>query len=316
MNFTKSKHYFKSSNGTDQIAYYIYTPKEKAKALIQISHGMCEYVERYEKFIDYLCGLGYAVIANDHLGHGNSVSCDDDLGFFALEHGWIYLIKDLRKTFLIGKSMFGKIPHYFVGHSMGSLILRCYLAKYSTDTDGAIIIGTVGRHPGVPAAILLADAEIALHGVKSRSKKINRLLFGLSNIKVDDKRTEFDWISRDESIVAEYVADKRCNFVFTSSAFKDLFLLLDYCSSRSWYNKVRCDIPILLMGGTDDPIGSFGRGVMQVFRGLNAHGFTDVEVKICDGCRHELLNETNRLEMYDEIAHWLEVRIKRRSCEI
>ncbi len=313
MNYTRTERFFESSNGADRIAYYIYTPETPAKAIVQISHGMCEYAARYEKFIDHLCGLGYAVIAHDHLGHGNSVSCDDDLGFFALEHGWIYLIKDLRRVYLEARAVFGKIPHYFIGHSMGSLILRCYLAKYSTDTDGAAIIGTVGKHPMLPAAIMMAEAEIALHGVKSRSRRINRMLFGMSNIKVDDKRTEFDWISRDENIVAEYVADKKCNFIFTASAFKDLFMLLDYCTSRSWYDKVRCDIPLLLMGGTDDPVGSFGRGVMQVFRGLNAHGFTDVTVKICDGCRHELLNETNRLEMYDEIVHWLDMNIKKHS---
>lgn len=312
MNFIKSEHSFRSSNGVDNIAYYIYTPKDmEAKALIQISHGMCEYVARYEGFINYLCGLGYAVIAHDHLGHGNSVSRSYDLGFFALENGWIYLIKDLRKTFLIGRSLFGRLPHYLIGHSMGSLVVRCYLAKYSHDADGAVLIGTVGRHPALPAAIMLADTEMALHGVKSRSRKINKLLFGLSNIKVEDKRTEFDWISRDENVVAEYVADKKCNFIFTSSAFRDLFMLLDYCSSRSWYDKVRSDIPILLMGGADDPIGSYGRGVMQVFKGLCSHDFTDVEVKICEGCRHELLNETNRLEMYGEIAHWLDVRLAR-----
>ena len=104
MNFNKSEHFFKSSNGVDRIAYYIYTPEpaRKPKALIQICHGMCEYIGRYEHFIDYLCGLGYAVIANDHLGHGNSVSDNDDLGYFALEDGWIYLLKDVSMVQLIG----------------------------------------------------------------------------------------------------------------------------------------------------------------------------------------------------------------------
>lgn len=178
MNFNKSEHFFKSSNGVDRIAYYIYTPEpaRKPKALIQICHGMCEYIGRYEHFIDYLCGLGYAVIANDHLGHGNSVSDNDDLGYFALEDGWIYLLKDVRKVQLIGKSIFGDVPHYFLGHSMGSIIVRCVLGKYSGDTDGAILLGTVGIHPALPFGIALADSEIMLHGVKSRSRKINHLL--------------------------------------------------------------------------------------------------------------------------------------------
>lgn len=311
MNYTKSEHYFKSSNGVDRIAYYIYTPEpaRKPKALIQICHGMCEYIGRYEHFIDYLCGLGYAVIANDHLGHGNSVSDNDDLGYFALEDGWIYLLKDVRRVQLIGKSVFGDVPHYFLGHSMGSVIVRCVLGKYSGDTDGAILLGTVGIHPALPFGIALADSEIMLHGVKSRSRKINHLLFGMSNVMVDDKRTEFDWISRDENVVADYVADKKCNFIFTSSAFRDLFMLVQYCSDRSWYNKVRHDLPMLIMGGTDDPVGTFGRGVMQIYRRMEHHGFEDVELKLWDGCRHELLNETNRLEVYKNISDWLEDKL-------
>ena len=190
-----------------------------------------------------------------------------------------------------------------------SLILRCFLARYSGDADGAVLLGTVGVHPGVDAGIVMAESEIALHGVKSRSRKINRLLFGLSNIKVEDKRTEFDWISRDERVVADYIADKKCNFIFTSSAFKDLFYLLDYCSKRSWYSKVRKDIPMLLMAGTDDPIGTYGIGVMQIYKRMVRHGFENAELKLWDGCRHELLNETNRMEVYAEIVRWLEDEI-------
>lgn len=131
----------------------------------------------------------------------------------------------------------------------------------------------------------------------------------MSNVMVDDKRTEFDWISRDENVVASYVADKKCNFIFTSSAFRDLFMLVQYCSDRSWYKKVRHDLPVLIMGGTDDPVGTFGRGVMQIFRSMERHGFDDVELKLWDGCRHELLNETNRLEVYKNISDWLEEKL-------
>lgn len=307
MNFIRSEHSFISSNKADRIAYYIYTPTEgKAKALVQICHGMCEYAGRYEHFIDCLCKNGYAVIAHDQLGHGNSVADEYDLGYFALENGWICLIKDMRHVMLIGKQMFGNIPHYVIGHSMGSLVTRCLLAKYSSDVDGAVILGTVGNHPAVHAGILMADKEIMLHGVKSRSRKINRLLFGMSNARIADRRTEFDWVSRDEQVVADYCGDKKCNFIFTASAFRDLFMLLMYCTSRSWYGKVRKDLPMLIMSGTEDPIGSYGKGVMQFYRRLDSHGFTDVRLKLWDGCRHELLNETNRLEVYDDIIKWLD----------
>lgn len=314
MNFTKTEGSFPSSNKADNIAYYVYKPEGAPRALIQLSHGMCEYIERYEDFIDFLCRNGFAVIANDHLGHGNSVSDKADLGYFAVDKGWIYLINDLHRTSVIGKRLFKGLPHYIIGHSMGSLILRCYLAKYSSEIDGAMIVGTVGINPVLPAAKLLADSEIILHGVKSRSRKINNLMFGYACSRIKNNSTDFDWLSRDEAVVEKYVNDEKCNFVFTASAFRDLFMLLDYCSDRSWYKKVRRDIPLLLLAGGEDPIGGYGKGVMQVFRRLTAHGFTDAEIKICEGCRHEVFNETNKEEIYAEALHWLNVRIKRQSA--
>lgn len=305
MNYTKTEYSFTSADGINNIKYYIYTPEKKAKALVQIIHGMCEYSQKYEKFIDFLCGKGYAVIANDHLGHGGSVSSDSDLGYFGLESGWIYLIKDVRKTAVRGKSLFGRIPHYFIGHSMGSLILRCYMAKYSSDMDGAVILGTTNRHPALPIAVAAADYSITMHGVKSRSKYIYDLLFGFADARVEDKRTAFDWLTRDEDYVAEYIADKKCKFIFTNAGFRDLFMLQSYATDYSWYKKVRKDVPVLIMSGTDDPIGGYGKGPMQLYRGMNAHGFTDVEVRLFDGARHELLHETNALEVFDEIADWL-----------
>ncbi|MDE6592696.1 MAG: alpha/beta hydrolase [Oscillospiraceae bacterium] len=313
MNYTKTTGSFPSSNRADNIAYYVYRPEGEAKALIQLSHGMCEYIARYEEFIDFLCGNGFAVIANDHLGHGNSAACKDDLGYFAVRGGWIYLINDLHRTSVIGRRLFKGLPHYVIGHSMGSLILRCYLAKYSSEIDGAVIVGTVGPNPALPAAKLLADSEIVLHGVKSRSQKINNLMFGYACSRIKNNITDFDWLTRDEAVVDKYVNDEKCNFVFTASAFRDLFMLLDYCSDRSWYKKVRKDIPLMLLAGGEDPIGGYGKGVMQVFKGLTAHGFSDVEIKICEGCRHEVFNELNKKETYGEVLHWLDVRLKRQQ---
>ena len=309
MNYKKTEGFFDSSNGFDKIAYYTYVPDCKPKAVLQLCHGMCEYIARYEHFIDYLCGQGYAVIGHDHAGHGNSVSDNSDLGYFALEHGWICLIKDLRKCQLIADDIFGDIPHFIIGHSMGSLILRCYLAKYSHTIDGAVILGTAGKNPATDIGIIYADKEIAFHGVKSRSKPLKKLLFGMSNARIPDRRTEFDWLTRDEKIVADYVADNKCNFTFTSSAFRDLFMLLAYCTDKSWYKKVSHDLPMLVMAGTADPVGDYGRGVEDFYRGLEKNGFIDTELRLWDGCRHELYNETNRLEIYDEIENWIYNRI-------
>lgn len=314
MNYTKTTGKIPSSNRADKIAYYVYKPNCTPKALVQITHGMCEYAERYEDFIDCLCKEGYAVIIHDHIGHGNSVSSESDLGYFAVSKGWIYLINDLHRVSETGRKIFGGLPHYIIGHSMGSLVLRCYLAKFSSEIDGAVIMGTVGNLSGLmPFAKAMADSEITFHGVKSRSKKLNNIMFGMANMRIKNPRSKFDWISRDEKVVEKYEADSKCNFVFTASAFRDLFTLLEYCSDPSWYGKIRRDLPIILMSGSEDFVGQYGRGPMHIFTKLVSRGVSDTEIKLYDGCRHELLNELSRSEVYSDIVHWLSVRADRKA---
>ncbi|MGN0642851.1 MAG: alpha/beta fold hydrolase [Huintestinicola sp.] len=309
MNYIMTEDTFTGSDGITDIHYYIYTPKPELgapKAVVQICHGMCENIGNYEEFIDELVCSGYAVIGNDCLGHGKTAASDDELGFFALKYGWIYLVKDARRVTLCAREHFGRLPVFLLGHSMGSLVARAYLSRYSTDISGTVLLGTVAKHLPADMGIILADAEIYLFGEKYRSKRISRILYDLGNMKISDRHTDMDWISRDEKAVAKYISDKKCSFIFTSSAYRDVFMLLSFCKSPKWYKSVRSDIPVFIMGGTDDPVCTYGKGAVQLFSDLNRHGFTDTEVKICDGCRHELLHEINRSEIFCDIIHWLD----------
>ncbi|MGN0665003.1 MAG: alpha/beta fold hydrolase [Huintestinicola sp.] len=309
METIKTESTFISSNGIDSVHYYVYTSGEgeaQPKAVIQILHGMCEHAENYEEFIERLCGRGYAVIMHDFLGHGKTAADDRDLGFFALKYGWIYLVRDARTVTVKAHEIFPGIPVYLIGHSMGSLVARAYMSKYSHDIEGAVLMGTVGRHMGAPAGIIMADAEIYLHGEKSRSKTISRILYDLGNIRISNRHCNMDWVSRDEKAAARYVSDKKSNFIFTASAYRDVFMLLEYCSSSKWYGRVRKDIPMLIMSGSDDPVGAYGRGAADLWNCLIKHGFTKTEIRIWDGCRHELLHELNKDEVMENVIGWLD----------
>ncbi len=306
MNFKKSTGFFDSSNGIDRIAYYIYRPENTAvRAVVQISHGMCEYIERYEDFADFLCGNGIAVCGNDHLGHGNSVSSDDELGYFAPEMGWTFLPKDLHRMTAIMQEEYGDLPYIMFGHSMGSFAARAYAAKYGRCLDGLILCGTSGGESAADAGLALAKSLSAVKGDHCRSEKIQQMLFGVSNFKVEEKRTEFDWVSRDKEIVAKYMLDPKCNFTFTVRGYYDLIMLLEYVSSEDWADKIRKHLPIFLISGDMDPVGGYGKGVRKVYERLTEAGVENVGMKLYEGARHELINEINRSEVYGDVLDWI-----------
>lgn len=309
MKLNKYCGYFESSNGVDSVAYYVYKPDSKPRAVLQIVHGMCEYIERYEEFIDFLCMNGILVCGHDHIGHGKTARGSEFLGYFAPEKGWQYLAKDVvRLTRMIREQNPG-IPYFIMGHSMGSLITRAVLAKHSDLYDGSIIMGTLNIRIGADAGIILAKAISKLKGGFYRSKKIDELVFGLNNAKIENPVNDYAWVSRDENVISAYAVDPLCNFSFTVSAYSDLAFLVSYVSRPDWAGKIGKLLPILICSGDEDPIGNYGKGPKAVFNRLNNEGCEDLELKIYKGARHEILNETNRTEVYEDLLEWLNERI-------
>ncbi|MGN0674864.1 MAG: alpha/beta fold hydrolase [Oscillospiraceae bacterium] len=309
MNFSKYSGYFESTNGSDHIAYYVYKPVSKPRAVVQIVHGMCEYIERYEDFIGFLCSNGILVCGHDHLGHGHSVLTDECLGYFAPERGWQFLAKDVVRLTRMIQEQHPALPYFILGHSMGSLVTRAVLAKYSDLYDGALLLGTLNTKIGTDAGIALTRTLCKLKGGFYRSKFVDELIFGLSNARIENPLNEYAWISRDDEVVAAYEKDPLCNFHFTVRAYSDLLFLLSYVSRKDWAEKVTRLLPIMICSGSDDPVGNYGRGPEAVFNHLNESGHEDVELKIYSGARHEVLNETNRAEVYEDLLEWLDEHI-------
>lgn len=311
MSFSKFKGFFDSTNGTDTSAYYIYEPDEgiQRRCVIQLVHGMCEYVERYEHFIEYLCAQGYIVVGNDHLGHGNTAKCDNDLGYFAPEMGWTFLPKDMRRMTLIAAEKYPDLPLVIFAHSMGSFIARAYMVKYGTKYDGAVLCGTSSGEPVSNAALMLAKTLSLQNGDHYRSEKLENMMSSFSNMRIAVKKTRYDWISRDPEVVAKYITDKLSSFTFTVRGYYDLVMLLDYVNTPDWAQKINKDVPLYLISGTDDPIGNYGKGVQRVYQRLEEAGVADVEMKLYEGARHELINETNREEVFSDINSWIETHV-------
>ena len=294
---------FEYSGGS--LAYRIYEPEGEIRAVVQISHGMCEYVGRYEEYAEHLCSQGIVLAGNDHPGHGESAASEEDFGYFAKEDGVDLAIEGLKRMSELLLERYEGKPLILLGHSMGSFLCRIYITKYAEKLAGAIIMGTGG--PGAPtgAGIALANLVALLRGDRHRSKLLRSIQQAgyLKRCGKDADRT--DWLTRDRGVVEKYNNDKYCNYIFTVSGYRDLFRMLEAVSGEDWATKVPTDLPILLISGEDDPVGSYGKGVCAVAGALAHAGAQKLKTVLIPGARHEVLNETDRADTYALIDGWI-----------
>lgn len=292
---------FRSSNNISKVQLYIYDEcnTDYIKGILQISHGMCEYLDRYKNFIDFMNENGFIVCGHDHIGHGQSVTNDNELGFLSDKDGFDNLVDDLIKVKQILSEKYKGKPIYLLGHSMGSLIARIALSE--NVYDGAIISATADIKFGLGIGMCLSSFISKIRSTKYRSKLLDKLVFRGFNKTYDERRNEFDWLSRDNDITDKYKNDPKCNFIFTVSAFNDLFNLTELANKNSIIEANKT--PLLFLAGEDDPVGNYSKGVVNVIKKYEQN--SSVCYKIYDGARHEILNEINKEEVYSDILNFI-----------
>ncbi len=306
MNYIHRDITFPSSDGKNTIHAELFIPSDNnIKGVVQISHGMMDYIGRYQGMADALCKAGFAIAGNDHLGHGDSVATPDDYGFFASKGGYRYVIDDVKKMNDLIRKEIPDVPVVLLGHSMGSFIARLYALDYRDSIDGLIIHGTAGPNPATGAGKLLVKILRAIKGERHRSKFVCSLADGGYNKGFDPAEGDGAWLTRDPSMVADRVGNPKNDFIFTLAGYEDLFNFLGNCNSSSWFRQFPKDLPTLVISGKEDPVGGFGKGVQYVYDNLAKNG-ANVELKFFEGARHELFNETNRDEVFSYLVAWLE----------
>lgn len=299
-----------STDSKNNLNVIIWETEKEPIGVLQIVHGMAEYIDRYDNFAKYMTEHGFNVIGHDHLGHGHSVSDERDYGFFAEENGDKIIIEDMHSVTQYAREKWEELPNFILGHSMGSFCLRQYLTKYSNDVFGAIIMGT----GWIPSAAALLGKTIATNTCKSKgSHTVNPLLIKLTlepyNKPFAPARTNCDWLSRDEKQVDLYVNDKLCGFDFTAGAYKDFFTVLEKIAKNRQLIGMRKSLPILITSGSVDPVGG-----KKACEKLNAQykrcGIDDVTLKLWENDRHEILNELDKSDVYRYIYNWLKSKIQ------
>lgn len=302
-----------TGNGGLELAGYAWEDVAEPRAIIQISHGMAEHARRYERFATYLNERGYLVVAHDHRGHGASLKSMDDMGYLG-EDGWNLLVDDLFLLTSYIKARYPGLPLIIFGHSMGSFALRKYLTLHGEELAGAVISGTGNNPPALNAvAVSIARMEVYLKGPRHRSRLMDSLSFGSFNSAFKPNRTAFDWLSRDEGQVDRYCTDPLCGQIFTSSFFADFVQGLRELGRMDDLRRIPAKLPVLFVSGKEDPLSAGGKAVEAVAARMEKAGLSRPELRIYEGARHELVNETNHAEVYGDISAWISTVLAARS---
>lgn len=310
LKFESKKFFLESSNGIYKVhGKFLFPTDGEIKGIIQFSHGMCEYIDKYSDFFEYMVKKGFVVVGHDHIGHGDSINTIEDRGYFGEKDGYKSMIEDLKKVTDMIKCEFQNKPLFIVAHSMGSLIARCYAAKYGNELTGLILCGTVGPNPLAKAGIRMSNLIADKKGERYRSNKLFELSLKYANIKFMPAKTRFDWATSDESEVGRHVRDEKGNFVFTARGFNDLFHLVLLANSDKVIKTVPKRLPIIFMSGDNDPIGENGSGVERAVKKYKDLGLMNIRIKLYEGKRHELLKEINKHAIYEDIYKWICVQL-------
>ncbi|MBR1481580.1 MAG: alpha/beta fold hydrolase [Ruminococcus sp.] len=286
---------FPSSDGKHQLYCRVYLPAGEIKGLFHIVHGMIEHIGRYDRLMRFMAENGWVCYGFDNLGHGRTAKDGSELGYIG---GHQYLLADVRRFTAAMKEEFGQaLPCVLMGHSMGSFIVRCTFT--SKLWDKLIIMGTGGPNPAAKPGILLINFIIRRKGERYVSPAIERLMFGTYNSHFDEEDAHA-WLSSIKENRDLYHSDRYCAFHFCASSMSDLLRMLIFCNRPDWFRSPELNVPILLLSGSEDPVGNYGKGVRQVYDGLVKNGKNAV-IKLYQDARHEVLNDFCAEDVHQDI---------------
>ncbi|MEB4856986.1 alpha/beta hydrolase [Priestia megaterium] len=313
----KQSFYYRGHQEKEIFAQKWNVENNSAKGVVQIAHGMAEHIGRYEYFANVLRQHGYIVYGNDHRGHGQTALKDEDKRFFAEENGFDTVVYDMIALTKHISTEHSGLPIFLFGHSMGSFLTRRYIQLDTEHIHGVILSGT-GSIPSLSlqGGILAAQIEIKRKGLRSPSPFLDKLSFGQYNKSFHPARTPFDWLSQDNEAVDLYVNDPYCGGVFTAGFFYDLLTGIKQISNLANIKLVPSSLPIYLVSGEYDPVGSYTKGVVKVYNDFKKAGLQDVSYRFFKECRHELLNELNKDEVIEDILNWLNVQIDKKTVRV
>jgi alpha-beta hydrolase superfamily lysophospholipase len=309
----RSEYFFQSHDDPKtQIHAVRWLPEDdEYVGVLQICHGMQEYILRYDEFATYMADRGFVVVGHDHIGHGLSVRNQDELGIMHTDRPAEVMVEDILTNYEMTKREYPNLPYTILGHSMGSYLLRRFLSEKALSLSGlnaAIIMGTgTEADAAIKMGKFVVNMLISMKGRDHRSKFVANLMYGAPYKKYDvtGANPENSWLSKNVESVKAYYANPLDNYMFSLNGYKVLLDCTGYDNRKENIDKIRKDLPILFISGKDDPVGNLGKGVEAAYNKFLDCGITNIDLKLYENDRHEILNETDRENIYQDIYEWI-----------
>lgn len=297
----KNEFFYPSKDGITQIHAIEWIPEGEICGILQICHGMVEYIDRYDEFAQYLASQGYYVVGHDHLGHGQSITSQEKLGYFHHPNGNDAVISDIHHLRKSTQEKYPDLPYFMMGHSMGSFLLRQYLGLYSEGLSGAVLLGTGQQSTIVVTTGMLACKMISLFkGWGYRSKFVNNCAIGGY-----EKKMGLAWLSSNPANQETFLKDPLCGFMFTINAYYNMFHGIYLMNKQEKEGKTLKTLPMFFVAGEKDPVGAFGKGVKKVVNHYRQSGYQNIQMKLYPDDAHEIINELDKDEVYQDILGFL-----------
>ncbi len=297
-----------------EILVYKWEPDTPPKAVVQIVHGLAEHAKRYSRVAEALCNDGYVCYANDARGHGRTAG---DLTEKTLEgnagvlgpNGWRGVVNDLHELTNLIKKEHRDLPIFLIGHSWGAMLTQDYIQDWGNELKGVILSGTNGKVRAlvVKAGKLIIKSEMKKHGPTEPSQKMNDMNFKSNNHDwdMDEGTTGFEWLSRDKEEVQKYIDDPWCGFVSPANLWLEFLFGFEKIYDSKLEQNIPLDLPIHFISGSLCVIGNKTKHVTAMINRLKKNGIKDVSYKFYEDARHEIFNEINRDEVYQDVINWL-----------
>lgn len=295
------------SQGAGTIHAYRWAPEGAPVAVVQLVHGIAEHMLRYDDFAQFLNAHAVLVVAEDHMGHGKSTGSGAERYFAG---GWLSAVADTYELLRRTREEFPTLPYFILGHSMGSFMTRTLLFTYpDAGLRGAVICGT-GWQSG--ATLAAGRTLCALEGLRVGETKpsalLNNLMFGAFNRKFPDAKTENDWICADPAVVQAYTDDPLCGGNASVGLAREMLRGIGMIEKKKNLEAMPKELPVFFIAGKSDPVGNMGKGVRKAAEAFRKVGMRHVALKLYDG-RHEILNEQNHAEVYEDIWIFFEKQL-------
>lgn len=288
-----------SSDGL-KLTILISEPVGEHKGIVQIVHGMCEHKERYVPFMEYLSAHGYICAIHDHRGHGETVLAEEDLGYM-YKGGWKALVEDIKLVQNEIKASYTDLPYTLFGHSMGSMAVRSFTKCYDDSIDTLFVCGCPSYNPAGGAGRFLASLIGMVKGEHYRSPLLQKLSFGSFNKPFESEGYPSAWVCSDKDTLKAYHNDPYCTFTFTVNGFKNLLDLMQDCYSPKGWKMANPGLPVHFISGAEDPCRISDKAIVKAADLMKQVGYSHTDLHLYSGMRHEILNETNRIQVWEDV---------------